>query len=258
MSKSTPRKRHRNHASTSGPRQIPASDYESDAAHYMESRDTVPHLAHLPTRTNTDLNLSVIRRYLPGIQSILSIAANAVVYTFVEASQGWEKHGVEGTMFVCEQDPIITTTGQALPRVSVFVLNRRGMDNLTMDLWKVSDCEMADELIIFRREEDAAQIGAAATAQEVIGIWIHADEDDTRDANTTIIRGAWQQAQLALNTLREAAEAADMDLAGDQTDVDDGGGARADSQPQVPEPSGAAVGRRISISELFGQRNGAG
>lgn len=219
----------------------------------METRDSVPHLAHLPTRTNTDLNLNVLRRYLPGIRSILSIAANAVVYTFVEASQGWEKHGVEGTMFVCEQDPIVTATGQALPRVSVFVLNRRGLDNLVMDLWKVSDCEMADELIIFRLEEDAEQIRATG-AQEVFGIWIHADEDDTREANTTIIRGAWQQARLALNTLREAAEA---DQAGDQTDVDDGG-ARADSQPQEPEPSGAAVGRRISISELFGQRNGAG
>ncbi|KAK0652644.1 hypothetical protein B0T16DRAFT_406560 [Cercophora newfieldiana] len=270
MSKSTPRKsRHRHNASNGGPmtggpsngggpRQIAASDYESDAAHYMEARD-VPRLAHLPTRTNTDLNISVLRRYLPGIRSILSIAANAVVYTFSEAGQSWEKHGVAGTMFVCEQQPKVTASGQALPRVSVFVLNRLGLDNLMVDLVRVSDCEMADELIIFRLEDDDASDsnGEGSTGKEVIGIWIHADEDDTREANTAIIRGAWQQARLALNTLIEAA-AAEAEQLADQTDADDGGALADAPHHDISEKSGLIVGRRISITDLFGQRNGAG
>jgi hypothetical protein len=245
--------------SNGGPRQIAASDYESDAAHYMEARE-VPRLAHLPTRTNTDLNLSVLRRYLPGIRSILSIAANAVVYTFPESGQSWEKHGVEGTMFVCEQDPIVMASGQALPRVSVFVLNRRGLDNLVIDLVRVSDCEMADELIIFRLEDDDASnsngSGDGSAGKEVIGVWIHADEDDTREANSAIIRGAWQQARLAFKTLIEAA-AAEAEQLAEQTDADDGG-ALADAQLDIPEKSGPIAGRRISITDLFGQRNGAG
>jgi len=261
MSRSTPRKsRHRQNLSNGGPRQIGASDYESDAQQYMEARD-VPHLVPLPSRTNTDLNLSALRRHLPGIQSILSIAANAVVYTFSDVGQNWEKHGVEGTMFVCEQAPIVTASGQALPRVCVFVLNRRGLDNLSVDLVRVSDCEMADELIIFRLEDDDASDSNGGSTEgsagkEVIGIWIHADEDDTREANSAIIRGAWQQARLALNTLIAAA-AAEAEQLAEQTDADDGG-ALADAHLDIPEKSGPIVGRRISITDLFGQRNGAG
>lgn len=233
---------------------MPASDYESDAAHYMEAREEAPRLAHLSNRTNTDLNLSVLRRYVPGIHSILSVAANVVVYTFSAPTQTWEKHGVEGTMFVCEQELIVTASGQALPRVSVFVLNRRGLDNLVVDLVRVSDCETSEELIILRLEDDGV-LGEGA-GQDVIGIWIHADEHDTREANMTVVKGAWQQARLALSSLIEAA-AAEAEQAAEQTDVDDGG-ALAGSQPDVPDDSGPAAGRRISISELFRQRNGAG
>ncbi|KAK0727549.1 hypothetical protein B0T26DRAFT_738222 [Lasiosphaeria miniovina] len=216
MSKSTPRKpRHRNQHSNSGPRQIPASDYDSDAAHYMEARE-LPRTLHVPTRSNTDLNLSVLGRYLPGIRGILSIAANAVVYVFSEATQGWDKHGVEGTMFVCEQDPFVASNGQGLPQVSVFVLNRRGMDNVVVDLMRVSDCEVVGELLIFRLEDNdssgssgSSEEGGGSAEKRVIGIWIHADEDDTREANNTIIRGAWQQARLALDSFLEAAAAAE-------------------------------------------------
>ncbi|KAK3685311.1 hypothetical protein B0T22DRAFT_382916 [Podospora appendiculata] len=264
MSKPTPRKpRHRNQPSlgSGGPRQIPASDYESDAMHYMEARET-PRLPHLPNRSNTDLNLSVLQRYVPSIQSISSIAANAVVYIFSQARQEWDKSGVEGTMFVCEQDPLVTVDGQELPQVCVFVLNRRGLDNLVVDLMRVSDCEMASELIMFRLEEeggdgssgsDSSSSGATPDAeQKVIGIWIHADEHDTREVNMDIIRSAWQRTRAALVQSYEVEDTS----AAEQTDTDDGGAdaERADS----PMKDGAVVGRRLSVTDLFGQRNGGG
>ncbi|KAK3328100.1 hypothetical protein B0T19DRAFT_423680 [Cercophora scortea] len=268
MSKPTPRKpRHRNQPSLgsgggSGPRQIAASDYESDAMHYMEARET-PRLPHLPNRTNTELNLSVLQRYVPSIQSIMSIAANAVVYIFSSARQEWDKSGVEGTMFVCEQDPLVTMDGQELPQVCVFVLNRRGLDNLVVDLMRVSDCEMASELIMFRLEDEGgggdgssgSDSGSAAEAPEaekkVFGIWIHADEHDTRDVNMDIIRSAWQRTRAALVQSYEIEDTS----AAEQTDTDDGGAdaERADS----PMRDGAVVGRRLSVTDLFGQRNGA-
>jgi len=261
MSRPTPRKsRHRQNPSNGGARQIAASDYESDAALYTEAAEVPPPPTHLPTRTNTDLNLSVLRRYLPGIRSILSIAANAVIYTFSQATQSWEKQGVEGTMFVCEQEPIVTSSGQALPRVSVFVLNRRGLDNLVVDLVRVTKSEMSDDLIIFKLEDDAAAHSNydGGAGDGVIGIWIHADEDDTRDTNWAIIRGAWQQARLAMDTLIEAAAAeADAELLAEQTDADEGG-ALAGEHLDMPEKSGPVVGRRISITDLFAPRNGAG
>ncbi|KAK3326119.1 hypothetical protein B0H66DRAFT_472345 [Apodospora peruviana] len=255
MSRATPRKgRHRNQPSGSGPRQIAASDYESDAVQYMENREITRD--SLPKRDNDDINFSVLSRYLPGLRAILSKAAIATVYVFSEESQEWEKCGIEGTMWVCEQEPIVTASGQALPQLSVFVLNRRSLENLAMDLVRVSDCEMVEEILMFRMEEDdeaATDAAEAARTQrgessedagsnkkkKVIGIWIHPDEAHTREVNTNIIRGAWQQSRLAMNSLVEAATAA-----AEQAQMDDDGAtlgqavqSEATREPQTEVPS---------------------
>ncbi|QKD48823.1 uncharacterized protein FOBCDRAFT_287696 [Fusarium oxysporum Fo47] len=143
MSRQTPRKaRHSRQPSN----RIPAvSDYESDAA--AIHADYAPP----PPRTNTELNLSVLQRYLPSIHTILSIAANAVIYTFNSASESWEKSGVEGTMFVCAQSPLPEDPGQR-PRACVFVLNRRGLDNVIVDLSRVTHAEVSGELVIMKVE----------------------------------------------------------------------------------------------------------
>ncbi|KAK4041301.1 hypothetical protein C8A01DRAFT_45546 [Parachaetomium inaequale] len=211
MSRATPRKsRHRHHASNSGPRQVPASDYESDAAQYLENRETMAPPNPQPARDNTALSLRVLRRYQPSIRSILAIAANAVAYNFLEATQGWEKHGAEGTMFICEQEPIVAPTGQVLPRVCVFVFNRRSMDNLAIDLLRVTDCEVVGELIVFRLEDDAAagsdnQGEQGTAAKKILGLWIHADETNTREVHASLILGAWQQGRQAFDAYIQAA-----------------------------------------------------
>jgi hypothetical protein len=238
MSRATPRKpRHRQQPSNSGPRQIAASDYESDAAQYLESRDMAPP-EFPPPRDNTELSLRVMRRYQPSIRSIIAIAANAVAYTFQEATQGWEKHGAEGTMFVCELEPIPTPTGQVLPRSSVYVLNRRSMDNLEVDLLRVTDCEVVGELIVFRLDEDQSDEGGAE--KKVIGLWIHADESNTREVHASLVLGAWQQGRLALDAYIQALAA------------------EAAVPPQAPVAgrSDSAGGRQLNVADLFGQKNG--
>ena len=247
MSRSTPRKsRHRRHPSSTGPRQVPVSDYESDAQH-MEGPHEAP---NPPPRDNTELSLRVLRRYQPDIRSILAIAANAVAYTFLESTQGWEKHGAEGTMFVCDLEPAVAPGGgqaQLLPRVCVFVLNRRSMDNLVIDLWRATDCEVVGELIVFRLEDAAAaagqgsQGGDAGADKKIIGLWIHADETNTRELHASLILAAWQQARAASESYLQAASA----------------------EPQAAAAAAAAAatgdraaGRQLSVADLFGQRNG--
>lgn len=241
-----------------------ASDYESDAAYYMESHgDTVAasaSVSQLPHQTNTDLNLSVLRRYEPSIRSIVSIAANAVVYNFSPETQGWDKSGVEGTLFVCQQEPFLVTaagsggpgTGidtETLPRTCIFVLNRRGLNNLIFDLTKATACEVSKKLIIFEvvsspegaasDEEDggatAGGAGATGTGDKtnVIGVWIHADKHDTQEVNAAIILKAWEQSRLAVEKVRVEA-----------TERNAGG-------------PGWEPGRRLSVTELFNQKNGA-
>ncbi|ORY70885.1 uncharacterized protein BCR38DRAFT_479423 [Pseudomassariella vexata] len=184
-------------------------DYGSDTASYMASHP-VASSAGLAQRSNTDLNLSVLKRYLPSIHAILSIAANAVVYTYQinneEGTQGWEKFGVEGTMFVCSQNRNNTQTGTASTtspgaegvaawdgkKGCVFILNRRGLENMVLDLAEVENVEATDELLIFQLEDKE---GLASTAPRVMGLWIHADEEATRATNTGLIQEMWRKAR---------------------------------------------------------------
>ncbi|KAF5558289.1 Dcp1-like decapping protein [Fusarium napiforme] len=192
MSRQTPRKaRHSRQPSN----RIPAvSDYESDAA--AIHADYAPP----PPRTNTELNLSVLQRYLPSIHTILSIAANAVIYTFNSASESWEKSGVEGTMFVCAQSPLPEDPGQRA-RACVFVLNRRGLDNLIVDLSRVTHAEVSGELVIMKVE------GEWQEGDKVLGVWIHNDKDETREVNAATIQEARKIAQSVSSKVHQKSEA---------------------------------------------------
>ncbi|KAL2263516.1 hypothetical protein VTK26DRAFT_6417 [Humicola hyalothermophila] len=291
MSRNTPRKsRHRHQPSNNGPRPAAAaSDYESDAAaQYLDDPTTSSNLPPPPPpRDNTELSLRVLRRYQPSIRSILAIAANAVAYTFLESTQAWEKHGAEGTLFVCDLEPIVVPAagGQqqaVLPHTSVFVLNRRSMDNLVIDLLRVTDCEVVGELIVFRLEDDGGANGQQQQQQQrqqqqqqqnqqqqqqqqqqgeerglssssennkkVLGLWIHADESNTREVHASLILAAWQQGRQALDAYIQdaAAEAVGAGAAPAGSQIDAIG--RSDSA--------AAAGRQLNVADLFGQKNG--
>jgi hypothetical protein len=174
----TPRKpqtRHRSRNSQSHLSQpIQPSDYES------ETPFTTP-----PTRTNTDLNLSVLRRYNPSIHTILSIAASAVIYNFIppddENPAGtWDRAEIEGTMFVC------TTLENGKEGCCVVVLNKKALDNLIVDLKGVKEVEMTDEFLILRWFDGEAR------RDKVVGVYIHPDKEDTREVNCEMIKERWE------------------------------------------------------------------
>jgi hypothetical protein len=177
-----------------------------------------------PPRSNTELNLSVLQRYLPSIHTILSIAANAVIYTFDSNSGSWDKSGVEGTMFVCAQSPLAEDPSHR-SRACVFVLNRRGLDNMIADLARVSHVEVSGELVIMRVD------GNREEGEKVLGVWIHNDKDDTRVQNAAAINEAWKVARSA---------------------------GPAEAQGPEAGPAMQAMGRRLSLSDLFGQPNNGG
>ncbi|PHH68739.1 hypothetical protein CDD80_7281 [Ophiocordyceps camponoti-rufipedis] len=202
------------------------SDYESDAAAMAatmasaSATQTSGPYAPPPPRTNTELNLSVLQRYLPSIQSIMSIAANAVVYTFDSASSSWNKSGIEGTLFVCAQSPLAEDDDNR-PRACVFILSRRSLDNLVVDLIRVSHVEVMDELVMLRVEGDKDDV------EKVLGIWIHNDKDETRQVNVATIEESWKA-------------------------VRSGGSVDEVDNPEAG-PAMQAIGRRLSLTDLFGR-----
>jgi len=187
---------------------------------------------HIPpsTRTNTELNLSVLRRYNPFVRAILSIAANAVVYIFTPSTQQWEKSGVEGTLFVCDQEPN-DLTGE--DNYCMAILNRRSLDNLIVDLGEMQDVEVTPELLIMTFPENGGE------TPKVMGIWIHKDKDDTRDINAGLIQQCWDKArasrQQRLNAVANFAA--------------QGYGGPATTQPQL-----GPMGRQINLQDLFQQQ----
>lgn len=216
--------RRRNHArQPSNP--IPTSDYdESDAAAGGSYNPQAP------PRTNTELNLGVLRRYVPSITTILSVAANAVVYTFDATSRSWEKSGIEGTLFVCARGDG-GGDGPAAPRYCVFVLNRRGLENLVLRLETVRDVEVTEDLLIL-----ALASGGGGDEVRALGIWMHADVEDTRKLNMNIIQGLWEQVR---------------DTGGVEA------GAHGGGEEEVG-PAVQAIGKTLSIDELFAGQVGGG
>ncbi|KAJ3580082.1 hypothetical protein NPX13_g474 [Xylaria arbuscula] len=195
--------------------------------------------AALAGRTNPELNLSVLRRYLPSITLVLSIAANAVVYTFQSGSQ-WKRTTMEGTMFICSQRK---APGEAGETGCLFILNRKGLQNFVLDLDNVVNFELAGGLLIFKLDYAAHELhleNGEAVAPLVLGIWTHAEEESDRETNATLITDMWAQ---ALSTRDARAQAAASDPATFAALAETG-------------PAAQATRRRLSMSDLFSGYNG--
>lgn len=214
-----PQRRRQAHArNPSNP--IQTSDYDSDAYNPPTH----------PPRTNTELNLGVLRRYHPSITSIVSVAANAVIYAFDATTHTWDKSGIEGTLFICARETPPTSPPQ--PRFCVFVLNRRGLENLVLGLETVRDVEVTDELLILALEGGEEE-------GKALGIWMHSDGEDTRRLNMNIIQGLWEQ-------VRDAKRAAE------------GAGALAYGGEESVGPAVEAIGKTLSVDDLFASQAAGG
>lgn len=116
------------------------------------------------------------------------------------------------------------------------MLNKKSLANLMLDLRKVSMFEVTNDLLIFQLEEGAL-MGVNQTSQakpvNCIGLWIHEDEVGTRDKNAEAIRQAW------------------MECRGGNGYADLGGTAEME---EAAGPAMRALGKRLSLSELFGKR----
>lgn len=200
------------------------SDYESDV-NYVSDAPPPP-----PTRTNAELNLSVLRRHDPAIASILSIAPYAVVYIFSPASEQWEKSGIEGTLFVCQ----LSASELGVERYSVVVLNRRSMDNFRVELLDGSNVEITEDYVILQYNDDDG-------SPQVYGIWIFSEPAPSSTANSRSINAQIiQECAIQAETTSKMAE---------QTLQADGP-LGEDFEIVESEP----MGRQLSLKELFGQQ----
>ena len=215
---------------------LPAqSDFEDTDTANVTTTMSAP-----PQRTNTELNLKVLRQYVSGLERIVSIAPFAVVYVFSPETQQWEKSGIEGTLFVCQ------LTGSPNPRYNVVILNRKSLDNFITELVSEDDIEITEQYVIL-------QVMGEDDAPTIYGLWIFSDEGE----------GVHSTRAIVANSIQECAmRAAHANLTTD----DDG---QEDYEPSVPytldgtseqyaavdEPllQPATSGQQIDLLSLFGK-----
>lgn len=118
-------------------------------------------------------------------------------------------------MFVCQLAPA-SLAGTA--QHCIVVMNRRGLDNLILNLAEVVNVEITPDFLML-----AVANGDGEGEMKTVGFFIHADKLDTRDVNCRTIKEKWEEAMRA-----------------------------GDREVDVPLPmNGAAVGRRLSLTDLF-------
>ncbi|KAK3403444.1 Swi5-domain-containing protein [Sordaria brevicollis] len=166
----------------SGHRYAQQSDYDSDAINnsyaVQPSEDNVPEedetVTYAPTtRTNYELNMSVLKRYyVKDLRSIPLTCSFVRLYEWSSATNSWELRDTEGPMFLCECEPKISRSGLELPQSTLFVLNRRSMINFKIDLSKVEMYEATNEKFLsVKMESDTNEPGKA------YGFHLHSSEE---------------------------------------------------------------------------------
>jgi len=183
----------------------------------------------LPTRTNSQLNLLVLRRHYPSTASILSLAPYAVLYAFNPANSAWEKSGIEGTLFVCSLTSPMSEKGQE--RYAVTILNRRGLENFWLELTRGEEVEITAEYVILQ--------GGEGEEGKVYGLWIF----EEGAGSTKGIR------EITAKLIKECAEATGgASVEGNGDDVED----NAEIMGNRPEEE--AIGTQYSaLEEEFGR-----
>jgi len=221
------------------PPQPATTDYETDTAAVP---DVYP---PLHKRTNEELNLSVLRRYLPSVSTIISIANYSVLYTFVTPSQQWQKSEIEGTLFICALEP----SPSGIEQFSVMILNRRGLENFISEIKSPDHVEISDEFVYLKSE--------AHGEEQMYGLWIFSEPETStahaRQINAQIILECARRAEASRRIAAAAAAAAEGEE--EQGEEANQGDANEDIAPEEDtEAEPVSMGRQLSLRELFGQQ----
>ncbi|KAJ5983162.1 Dcp1-like decapping [Penicillium waksmanii] len=255
------------------------TDYESDAyfsdmqhqqAQAAAAAAAAVTAAAAPSRSNDEINLSVIRRHNPSVTAIISLAPYVVVYIFSPTTKQWEKNGVEGSLFVCQQ-----TQGRlGEERYTAFVLNRRGLNNFDLPLTDSDNVEITEEYVILKADEgrvgeqgengiadpmnpqhDRAANGSnSPTDVRIYGLWIYSEPPpnstaEARTINAQLIRECAAHAGNSLKLAQDRLEAMR------QHDLQVAAAAAETQAPPLEEiQASAPMGRQISLKDLFGQQ----
>jgi hypothetical protein len=149
-------------------------------------------------------------------------------------------------MFVCELTPSPIT---GTPRHCIVVLNRKGLENLIVESGEVQAVEIQDQFLLLKfrsREREPGFVQEAKEQEKILGFFMTTNDADTRDRICQLVKSHWEMAMRE----KESGEGMEgmVENFGDEGYEVVGG--------VVGEAAGEykPMGRRLSLTELFGQR----
>jgi hypothetical protein len=190
------------------------------------------------------MNFSVIKRYVPNLSEIVDIAQSAHIYTFSHSEATWEKTGIEGSMFVCELTPSPIT---GAPRHCIIVLNRKGLENLIIHSSELQHVEITDQFLLLNiRSKDDFVLRDQGQTQEtkILGFFLTTNGLEAREKFCQTVKNHWEMAMME-RVSQESREG----MVENFGDEGYGGSAMGEGIGEY-----RPMGRRISMSELFGPR----
>lgn len=126
---------------------------------------------------------------------------------------------MNGTMFICELNH-----GEGY---CVIILNKKGLDNLIIDVADMLEVEITTEFLIVRFTDKS--VGE----ERALGFYIHDAPVGTRERHSMLIKGLWEKRMLENGGAQSQLEILE-DL--------------VDEERAAPVP-----GQRLSLSDLFGR-----
>jgi hypothetical protein len=227
------RKTARNAQHHQQPITVVQSDYETDAANYTDTQPVVP---PPPVRSNSELNLLVLRRWCPEIEGIIAIAPFAVLYIFSPETQQWEKCETQGSLFVCQ------LSAEPYPRYRVIILNRKNPENFQLDIVSTENIEITEEYVI-------VQIVGDDGTPHIYGIWIFSDGDSVPDTREVIAQTIMDCALRAEQDAQGALDGQEQDglFESNQGQVYD----ELEAYTAPPVPGQQLAGQQIDLATLF-------
>lgn len=174
-------------------RHVPSTSYLTDDAAFDSEPATAPpiHAPPPPTRTNDELNLSVLQRHYPAVTSVLSIANFAHLYNFSSVTQQWEQINSQGPLFVCELEPTV----EAEERYAVILLNRMELKNFFLELTSPNMVEVSGVYLMLTDELDGvtclhivAEEGTSTATQRDVNFSVIQDLAARAEQSRAVVR----------------------------------------------------------------------
>jgi len=225
--------------------ELQRSENETDTRAADVSPPTIRALRLDPSSTPA-LNLKVLQRHEPLTESIVFIAPFAVVYTYSQTSESWDKCGIEGTLFITKLYPH-QSGGE---RYSVLILNRLGLNNFSYELTTPENVELSDEEFIVLN--DLGEQGQVM----VHGIWVFSDPSSTERKTAEITVQIMGECARISDATKQAAALANGLSGGEPLDRGRASVRSADLQPRcgderLANQSPTQSTTPSSLTELF-------